>query len=300
MWTLDKINQYITDGIEENIHLDYKGAGSIAKSGEKKKEISKDVSAFANSDGGVIIYGVREFDDSDKNHLPEKIDTINANEFSKEWLEQVINSTISPTIQNVLITPIQVGDKKDNSVIYVVEIPKSNTAHQMNDKRYYRRYNFQSIAMEDWEIKDIINRLSKTQVKLHFTYMPPKKFIEEHPDMSRISIDIWAYNSGNKVIKYLDCYITGNKETANSILKPSVKGEFEKHYSNIVEREATIGEDTFIISSEREVILPNTSRNIGQIVISDGFIKNDNVIKFQLSTEDNVKYFEYKGKEIIK
>ena len=30
-WTLDKINQYITNGIEENLHLDYKGAHSLEK-----------------------------------------------------------------------------------------------------------------------------------------------------------------------------------------------------------------------------------------------------------------------------
>ena len=79
-----------------------------------------------------------------------------------------------------------------------------------------------------------------------------------------------------------------------------MKGDFEKHYSNIVEREATIGEDTFVISSEREVILPNTSRKIGHLEISKLFIEEENTIKFQLSTEDNVKFIEYKGKEIIK
>ena len=41
MCTLEKVKQHIKDGIEENIHLDYKGAGFITKSGEKKKEISK-------------------------------------------------------------------------------------------------------------------------------------------------------------------------------------------------------------------------------------------------------------------
>jgi hypothetical protein len=299
MWTLDKINQHIKDGIEENIHLDYKGAGSLAKSGEKKREISKDVSAFANSDGGIIIYGVREYDEEGKTHLPEKIDPVNANEFSKEWLEQIVNSTISPTIPNVIITPIQVGNKEDNQVIYIVEIPKSNTAHQMNDKRYYRRYNFQSIAMEDWEIKDILNRLTKTQVKLLFDYMPPKNFLEEHGLISEIKLRIWAHNSGNKVVKYLDCYVTGNSDTAKNIAKPYVKGSFEKHFSNTVEREATIGEDTFVIASEREVILPNTSRLLGHIVIRDGFINDENEITFQVSTEDNVKCFKYKGKEII-
>lgn len=298
MWTLEKVNQYIEDGIEENIHLDYKGAGSLSKAREKKKEISKDVSAFANSDGGTIIYGVREFDDPDKSHIPEKLNPIDGKEFSKEWLEQIINSTISPKIHNIIITPIQIGSPEENSVVYIVEIPKSNTAHQMNDKRYYRRYNFESIAMDDWEIKDIINRLSKTQVKINFETMPPKKFLEKHLT-PQIRIDIWIHNSGNKVIKYLDCFITGNDECSRTIREPYVDGSFEKHFSNIKEREVTIGEDTFVISSERDVILPNTSRKIGFIVIRESFIEQNSELFFQVSTEDNVKNFKYTGREII-
>ncbi|WP_262696694.1 hypothetical protein [Chryseobacterium sp. G0201] len=36
--------------------------------------------------------------------------------------------------------------------------------------------------MEDWEIKDVINRLEKTNVKLEFTYLPPLKLLKEHPE----------------------------------------------------------------------------------------------------------------------
>ena len=265
MWTLEKIEQYIADGIEENIHLDYKGAGSISKTDGKKKEISKDVSAFTNSDGGVIIYGVREFDDAQRNHLPERTEPIDGTEFSKEWLEQVINSSISPRIKGIKITPIQVGENEDNQVIYVVEIPKSNTAHQSKDKRYYKRYNFESIMMEDYEIKDIINRLSKTDVNIKFEFRPPKRLLQTPPYPPIFDVIIWIHNSGNKVVKYLDCYMTGNSATSENIASPYVDGAFEKHFSNIVEREATIGDDTIIINSERAVILPNTSRNIGTI-----------------------------------
>jgi hypothetical protein len=34
--------------------------------------------------GGTIIYGIKEFDDIDKRHLPEKIDPINRTDISKE------------------------------------------------------------------------------------------------------------------------------------------------------------------------------------------------------------------------
>ena len=62
------------------------------------------------------------------------------------------------------ITPVYT--KKDNEVIYVVNIPKSDTAHQAKDKRYYKRYNFESVMMEDYEIKDIINRVKNPKINL--------------------------------------------------------------------------------------------------------------------------------------
>lgn len=300
MWNLEKIQQYISDGIEENVHLDYKGCDSISKTNDKKNEISKDVSAFANSDGGVIIYGVKEYDELDKSHLPEKTQPINGNEYSKEWLEQIINSTISPKIHNVKITPIQTTNIKDNLVIYVVEIPKSTTAHQMKDKRYYRRYNFQSIPMDDWEIKDVINRLSQTKFELYFETTPPKRILEKSPPFPlKIEIDIWIRNTGNKVIKYLDCFVSGNKETSKNISKPYIANEFEKLFSNIIDRVVTIKNDTFIINSERIPILPGTARKIGSIEIRPSFILENNQIHFQISTEDKVDYLIYEGKELI-
>ena len=147
----------IANQIEENLHLDYKAADSLQKSDGKKKEISKDVSAFANSDGGTIIYGISEFNDIHRKHLPEKIDPVDRTNISKEWIEQVINSNIQPRVSGILITPIQLVSSV-NHVAYVVTIPKSNTAHQASDKKYYKRYNFESVAMEDYEIKDIIDR----------------------------------------------------------------------------------------------------------------------------------------------
>lgn len=62
--------------VEENLQLDYTGAGSLALTDGKKKEIAKDISAFANSNGGMVIYGIREFDDELRRHLPERLDPL--------------------------------------------------------------------------------------------------------------------------------------------------------------------------------------------------------------------------------
>ena len=63
-YDLDKL---IADQVEDNLHLDYKAADALAKTDGKKKEVSKDISALANSDGGIIIYGIKEFAIQTKN-----------------------------------------------------------------------------------------------------------------------------------------------------------------------------------------------------------------------------------------
>jgi len=164
-WDLAALQAYITDGVEESLCLDYKAADALQKSDGKKKEIAKDVSAMANSAGGVIIYGIKEYQEKDKAHLPELIDPVKRSDISKEWLEQVVSANIQPKINGVIISPIAID--ADN-VVYVVEIPQSGTAHQASDKRYYKRYNFESVAMEDYEIRDIMGRVKHPIVELDF------------------------------------------------------------------------------------------------------------------------------------
>jgi predicted HTH transcriptional regulator len=66
MWDEAKLQSYIGNSIEESLTLDYKAADALASSDGKKKEITKDVSAMANSAGGLIIYGISEFTDPAK------------------------------------------------------------------------------------------------------------------------------------------------------------------------------------------------------------------------------------------
>jgi hypothetical protein len=162
-WTPEKIQRLIDDKIEEGAQFDYKAAGAFERTDSKKAEITKDVSAFANSAGGTIIYGLKEFSDDIRKHLPEKIDPIDGRDFSREWLDQIIGQ-INPRIENVLITPVRVGAETWQTC-YVVEIPTSYTAHQARDFKYYRRYNFESVPMADYEIRDVMNRRKHTKLK---------------------------------------------------------------------------------------------------------------------------------------
>jgi schlafen family protein len=200
MWSLSIIEEYIKGQIQESLNLEYKSARSLSRDDRPILEISKDVSAMANSQGGLIIYGIKEFDEEEKRHLPQKIEPIDQTKYTKEWLEQVINSNIHPRIQGIVIYPVQI-DTHSNHCVYVLEIPQGNTAHQAKDKRYYRRYNFESIAMEDFEIRDIMNRASVPNVSIRFGLYDGAHISDDKKNLiSFRGLRIIVKNEGSQVV----------------------------------------------------------------------------------------------------
>jgi len=153
----------IAEGVEENLSLDYKGADALAKTDGKKIEIIKDVSSFANSSGGVLIYGIAESEQDSRKHLPERLDPVKRSDISKEWLDQVIQS-IQPRIEGVVIHPVTISEA-ENTVCYVVEVPQSHTAHMARDHRYHKRHNFTTAQMEDYEVRDVMNRKTHPKIR---------------------------------------------------------------------------------------------------------------------------------------
>ncbi len=155
--TIRDVENLINNQTEENIHLDYKQSDALLAGNldRIKTELAKDVSAFANSDGGQIIYGVVE-----QNHVPTMIDNGIADQGSitKEWIEQVIVSRVTPGIEGLRILRISKGT---GNSLFVITIPKSfRGPHQVTmEHRYYKRANFKSAPMEHYEIQDVAGRI---------------------------------------------------------------------------------------------------------------------------------------------
>lgn len=146
--TLSEIDKLIADQVQESLHLDYKDSRGL---GDFDKLV-KHVSAFANSDGGTLIYGIQESD-----HSPTGKDSgVDHKTFNRERIESVILSNISPRLDGLLIAQIPISESRS---LYAIEIPKSfRGPHQASDNKYYKRFNFQSVPMEDYEVNDVRNR----------------------------------------------------------------------------------------------------------------------------------------------
>jgi hypothetical protein len=209
--------ELIANRVEESLSLDYKRAEALtgAKS-DLTKEVTKDVSSFANSNGGLLIYGIAEGTKADK-HRPVGLSPIDRTAFSKERLEHLI-SNIQPRIPNVEIVSISLSSDS-NHVAFVVSVSASTTAHQCTDKRYYRRYNFEAVAMEDYEIRDVMNRRSlptiDLQVEIRFSVRKYSSGISGLPHLGREDPTIIPYNhlgfsvrnGGGVVAKHLVVFV---------------------------------------------------------------------------------------------
>jgi hypothetical protein len=244
-WNEAALQQYIDDQTEETLTLEYKGADALEKTDWKKKEITKDVSAMANSTGGLIIYGISEYKDSAKKHLPEALSPINRRGISKEWLEQVINN-IRPHIDDLLIHPVPLISGADD-VAYVVEIPQSSTAHQATDKKYYKRFNFLSEPMEDYEIRDILNRQNAPNASVEFGFDKPDRNAHTY------LLKIFVTNDGASVIQNFQLEFTFPHDVGyeNSIIQKR---------DNIDLR----SEGDYVVTyRSKSVLFPNERREIG-------------------------------------
>ncbi len=251
--------------------------------GGKKDELSKDVSAFANSNGGTLIYGIEEHRDGKNKGKAKGFDYVNSQKFSSEWLEQVINSRITPRIANVQIHQI---DFKENECVFVIDIPKSNTAHQAQDKKYYKRFNFQSIAMDDWEIKDIFNRGNKPDIDIKLRACCDSELVNKS---SFFELDILAHNKGMIAAQYINCFVEMEREVLGAINKPEpvytdshVKFSFDNRKK-----------DYF------DPLLPLVYRNIGRITFKKWFFENEYQLKIIVATESSLNEFTFKSNEII-
>lgn len=197
--TIDNVNSLITGHQEENLHLEFKSGDYFEL--KHREDLTKAVASFANSDGGVLILGIKE--KSEKNNgyyysYAESIEGIIADAtHTKESLENILTSTIWPKIDNLEIYKVEIEGKN----VFILEIPKSDRApHMASDHRYYKRHNFQKQPMENYEVEDAMlgrRKIPKLTSKFKFANAV------YNSNFLSFTMDISICNIGKIMAKYV-------------------------------------------------------------------------------------------------
>jgi Putative DNA-binding domain len=194
--TLNNIQALIDESIRESEVLEYKTASSQFTEPDRR-EIAKDVTAMANSLGGVIIYGVQT-DPRDKTR-PNAIEAINVKNI--ESFERILNSQVQPPITGIRKKMLPA----DNPQVMVIDVPASdNTPHQsLYDKRYYRRAGIESIAMGHDLIAMHFGRKLGPLLSLVLQDMKKPEFTDEAVFSSEALLRVFVQNDGKRIGRFM-------------------------------------------------------------------------------------------------
>jgi hypothetical protein len=166
---LQAIEKYVDSNQEENLTLDFKLLNSSdLNHKDDKKNFSKALSGFANSSGGIVIWGV----DCRKND--EGVDCANGiveitnvdmllarcNEFS--------GIAVSPIVDGIKHKKIYTSPPKGFVITLVPESEKGPHMAKLGEDRYYKRSGDSFYKMEHFDIADMFSRRRRPNLVLDY------------------------------------------------------------------------------------------------------------------------------------
>jgi hypothetical protein len=214
-----EIHKRILDMVDnqenEDQELDFKRIDSldfllknVPDKSRMKCEFGKDLSAFTNATGGVIIYGIEEIIDpaTGQRTMKDFGRGVNKVEFNRERLIQIANSSVSPSITNLDVKIINHPRYRDEHII-VVLIPESLNGAVMaeGDYRYYQRIVTENKPMRNWQVRTVNSKIVHPALLLNFdekdgVFFGFKESRESQPSEFLLSIKMPRIKNCGKVI----------------------------------------------------------------------------------------------------
>jgi len=192
------LQNLIASRVAEGIYLEFKQK-SNAKNGlfeeDDKKNFYKALSGFANSDGGVLIWGMKA---QKRSEIASKLIPINQVDLFLQSLKSSLVNATAPIIEGVLIEKIEKAGSDSRGYIKCL-IPVSSKAPHRNskDREYYKRSVEGFYKLEHFDLEDMFGRKMKPDLDLIYDVSNPHAV-----DSTVRELKLYLKNEGRAVAKY--------------------------------------------------------------------------------------------------
>ena len=154
------LQSYIDNRQEENLYIDFKTvkSGSL-ESTDDKRNFSKALSGFANSSGGLIIWGIDARKNGDGTDCAAQLKPIEQVEMFVARLNQLTGEGVDPIVHGVRH---RIVHKDTNGIGFAASlVPESDEGPHMaklGEFRYYKRSGDSFYKMEHFDVADMFAR----------------------------------------------------------------------------------------------------------------------------------------------
>jgi len=142
----DHLQSLVLLRVPESARIEYKAELKMNPDKERR-ELCKDISALANSQGGYLFFGIAE-----TNGIPTSIPGIQFEDATKQQLFQILSTGISPRVQNLHDREVSL---RNGLKVLILKIEPDGYLHQVkyDDNRYYKRTGTITISMESSDVE---------------------------------------------------------------------------------------------------------------------------------------------------
>ena len=163
---LGAIQQFVQDRREEDLHLEFKNVADPELSPDDRRSLAIALSAFANSDGGLVVWGVDARRNADGVDCADGLRDIANVQQCLARLNELTGQSVSPLVDGVLHKAI-VHD--GNAGFCVSMIPSSDSGPHMataREGRYYKRSGSSFYRLEHFDVADMFGRRRRPRLSL--------------------------------------------------------------------------------------------------------------------------------------
>lgn len=158
---------------QEDLHLDFKvlGGGSDFDR-DDRKNLAKSLSGFANSDGGLIVWGIDASKDKDGVDAAKAEAPIPHLRAAYSKLQSITGDAVSPIVEGIDHRPISALGETGFIITYV---PASDSGPHMagfGENRYYKRSGDSFYQMAHFDVADMFGRRRRPVLRLKYELRP--------------------------------------------------------------------------------------------------------------------------------
>lgn len=221
------IEDFIKYKQEEHLNLEFKTVSKADFSDKNdRKNFAKSLAGFANSDGGIIVWGVKAkkfkgidcaYDTKEIQPLPQFVSRLN--ELTGELVKPIVEG-----IRHKRIPPK--GDKG----FAVTLVPESDAGPHMamrHEGRHYKRSGDSFLPMEHYDIEDMFGRRKKPKLSLNLDIQRGYRISGPQPTRLECRIFVGIENKGRGIAKHVALAIEVNHPYALKKLSEYPRGRHD-------------------------------------------------------------------------